>query len=204
MPIKKTYKSKNPPPPVESTDKVLKELKEQTREIFDKYQKNLESLHAVFLEEPALSQTSLNTMMVSINDTAASLMRLRKRNVISKIVSTVLRRIIPGVRSLDKEMNLVLRMNHQILSFLQSLTISLAQYDVYKMKFHTELLKYTQQIGPFAYYLQSEVARQVTAFPVERMDIIFFDLMRQMEQLRTDMERIRKKIDDDERVAHKK
>jgi len=204
MPIKKTYKSKNPPPPIESADKVLKELKEQTREIFDKYQKNLETLHSVFLEEPALSQTSLNTMMVSINDTAASLMRLRKRNVISKIVSTILRKIIPGVRSLDKEMNLVLKMNYQILSFLQSLTISLTQYDVYKMKFHTELLKYTQQIGPFAYYLQSEVARQVTAFPVERMDIIFFDLMRQMEQLRTDMERIRKKIDDDERVAHKK
>jgi hypothetical protein len=203
MPIKKTYKSKNPPPPVESTDKVLKELKEQTREIFDKYQKNLESLHAVFKEEPALSQASLNTMMVSINDTAASLMKLRKRNVISKIVSTVLRRIIPGIRSLDKEMNLILKMNHQILSFLQSLTISLAQYDVYKSKFHTELLKYTQQIGPFAYYLQSEVARQVTAFPVERMDIIFFDLMRQMEQLRTDMERIHKKIDDVD-AAHKK
>jgi hypothetical protein len=204
MPIKKTYKSKNPPPPVESADKVLKELKEQTREIFDKYQKNLENLHAVFKEEPALSQISLNEMMVSINDTAASLMKLRKRNVISKAVSTVLRRIIPGIRSLDKEMNLILRMNHQILSFLQSLTISLAQYDVYKSKFHTELLKYTQQIGPLAYYLQSEVARQVTAFPVERMDIIFFDLMRQMEQLRTDMERIHMKIEDDERVAPKK
>lgn len=204
MPTKKNYKSKNPPPPVESADKVLKELKEQTGKIFDKYQNNLESLHAIFKEEPALSQISLNEMMISINDTAASLMKLRKRNVISKAVSTVLRRIIPGVRSLDKEMNLILRMNHQILSFLQSLTISLAQYDVYKSKFHTELLKYTQQIGPLAYYLQSEVARQVTAFPVERMDIIFFDLMRQMEQLRTDMERIRMKIDDDERVAPKK
>jgi len=195
MPIKKSYKSKNPPPPVESADKVLKELKEQTREIFDKYQKNLESLHAVFKEEPALSQASLNEMMVSINDTATQLMQLRKRNVLSKVVSTILRKIIPGVRSLDKEMSLVLKMNYQVLSFLQSLTISLAQYDVYKAKFHTELLKYTQQIGPFAYYLQSEVARQVTAFPVERMDIIFFDLMRQMEQLRTDMERIRKKIE---------
>jgi hypothetical protein len=203
MPIKKTYKSKNPPPPVEKTDKVLKELKEQTQEIFDKYQKNLETLHAVFLEEPALSQTSLNTMMVSINDTAASLMQLRKRNLIGKVISTILRKIIPGVRSLDKEMNLVLKMNYQVLSFLQSLTISLAQYDVYKAKFHTELLKYTQQVGPLAFYLQSEVARQVTVFPVERMDIIFFDLMRQMEQLRTDMERIRKKIDD-ESAANKK
>jgi hypothetical protein len=195
MPIKKTYKPKNPPPPAESTDKVLKELKEQTREIFDLYQKNLETLHAVFLEEPALSQTSLNTMMVSINETAASLMQLRKRNLIGKVISAILRKIIPGVRSLDKEMNLVLKMNYQVLSFLQSLTISLAQYDVYKAKFHTELLKYTQQIGPLAFYLQSEVARQVTVFPIERMDIIFFDLMRQMEQLRTDMERILKKID---------
>jgi hypothetical protein len=188
-------KPKNPPPPVEKTDKVLMELKEQTQAIFERYQKNLESLHLLFKDEPPLGQASLNAIMGTINDTADQLLKLRKRNFIGKAVSTGLRKILPGIRSMDKELNLLKRMNFEILSFMQSLIISLAQYDVYKMQFHTELLKYTQQIGPFVTYLQSEVARQVTAFPVERMDIIFFDVMRQMDQLRTDMEKLHMKIE---------
>lgn len=204
MPIKKTHKPKNSPPPVENADKVLKELKEQTAEIFDKYQERLESLHAMFKKEPLLSRGSLNEIMASLNETSGELMRLRKRNIVVKAFSTALRKIVPGLRSLDKEMRLVLKMNHQLMSYLQSLTTSLADYDVYKAAFHTELLKYTQQIGPYTYYLQSEVARQVTAFPVERMDIVFFDLMRQMDQLRVDMERMRAKIESFESADRKK
>lgn len=195
MPEKPSIQPKNPPPPVENADKVLKELKEQTQEIFEHYQSNLESLHTLFKDEPVLSDDSLNSMMTSINDTASQLLKLRSGNIIVKIFSRGLRKIIPGMNSVDKELALLKKMNYEILSFMQALIISLAKYDTYKSQFHTALLKYTQQIGPFVTYLQSEVARQVTAFPVERMDIIFFDVMRQMDQLRTDMEKLTLKIE---------
>lgn len=195
MPVKKTATPKNPPPPVEKVDKVLRELKEQTQEIFDHYQKNLEDLHAVFKEEPPLSQESLNSMVASINETATQLLKERNKNIVLKAVTLGLRKILPGVRSLDREVSLMRKMNFEILSFLQLLIVSLAQFDGYKSKFHTALLQYTQQIGPLVIYLQSEAARQVTIFPVERMDIIFFDVMRQMDQLRTDIEKMRMKIE---------
>jgi hypothetical protein len=185
--------SKNPPP-AEETDRQLKELINRSQETTNKYFKHLNSLHKLFKKEPTLSPEDQYEIMNRLRATVYGYQQSDKKDLFSRIKRILKIRILPLLSAryklrIQREINMIL------LEYIENSNRAKSEFDKFKNKFHSELLQYTQQVGPFVHDLHSEISRKVTVFPIERMDIIFTDLMRQMEQLRTDIERIKKKIE---------
>jgi|GEM_PF-5593390 len=183
------------PPPAEQTDRQLAELTERSRESTEKYFKHLNTLHRLFAEEPRLSPEEQYEIINSLRAAVYGYQESDKKDFFSRVKRFLKRRLLPALSAryrlrLQREINILL------LKYIENSNRSKSEFDRFKNRFHSELMQYTQQVGPFVHDLHTEVSRKATVFPIERMDIVFTDLMRQMEQLRTEIERLKKGRED--------
>jgi len=184
---------KNRPTAPEKSDKVLKELKEKTEETFDLYNKQLNALHTLFSKEPPLASEETETIMKMIRRAVG----IKRDDFASKIYGK-LQPIINILTPWNKKQRMI---NDAVYKYLESLNKNLIDFNAYKYDFHTALLHYTQHVAPLMHDLHSQVAREITVFPVERMDLIFLEQMRQIEQLKTEVGRLKKKLDENEHTG---
>lgn len=184
---------KNHPPASEKSDKVLKELREKTEETFDLYNSHLNGLHALFGKEPPLASEETEAIMRMIR----SAIGIERNGFASKIYGK-LQPIINILTPWNRKQRMI---NDAVYKYLELLNKNLVEFNAYKYDFHTALLHYTQQVAPLMHDLNSQVAREITVFPVERMDLIFLEQMRQIEQLKTEVERLKKRLDEKEHTG---
>lgn len=177
----------NPPPDLAKHDKVLSELREAAEKSVKNYHDSLNSLHKYFLKEPQLIDEKL---LGEVSNLKAAL-RLETSGFFQKLAakfSRVLSLIFPWARRRRK-------IDLGFYRYLESLNGLLHEYSLYKGEFHTRLLKYSQDIGPYVNDLHSQVSRQVTVMPIERMDLIFMEMMRQIEDLKSEVARLQKALE---------
>jgi len=166
------------------TDKLVRELEEKASKTLTKYNTNLLNLQNFFTEEPPIiTDQHINSLKELKN-----LIGIENPTLFKKIASKTVRILAVFLPWMKKK----LRIQNAIYTYLNELTDTLTTFKQHEANFRNEQLKYYQQIAPLIYNNSSVLSRQVTAMPVERMDLVFIELKREIEQLKTDVEKLKK------------
>ncbi len=178
--------SKTAPPPAEKADKVLSELIDKADDSLKAYNDRLTALHSLFKKEPQLINTELASALERV--------KIARGDIRPGFADKVYGKLRPIINFLTPWSRRRRRYEHAVAEYIISLHSSVREFNDYKAEFHTALLQYTQNVGPLVNDLHSKVAREVTVFPIERMDLVFTELLRQIEQLKSEVERLKTQI----------
>jgi hypothetical protein len=180
-------KPKTPTPSRENSDKVLKELRIKLEKTLESYNKQLRALHTKFLEEQALIDENHIAYLKELR----KILRIENHSFLQKLIAKVLKIF----RKISPWHKLQYRFNHKIYRLLENQAEIMTRYNGFIREFHSEILKYTQNVGPLINDLHSTVAREITVYPIERSDLLFTELLKQIQELQTEIEKLKRKID---------